>query len=316
MNVSRKASLLGASFLVSASLCHAGPLAENHVSIDLTRLSRDSNASVVYVYEEIGPALDPFVPLSATDSFDDDADTGYSISGSYSLNNRWSFNASLLQSEMDVSETFVDSAGNLTVFTPQNTNEFDAAQFVQGSYTSELSGFDLNAIYRLNEHVDFLAGLGILGLDERFEIISDDNGFAGVGRYTIQIKNDMQGLHVGVALNYMPLDKLNLYFVGKLGRYDNDSEQRQQAVDSGLPVSPRINSASGSTDATITDLRVGVNYLFTEQLALDFGYRLISVTDIALAESQFDTSSAGPADIVDDDDIDWDGYSLGLRYAF
>lgn len=315
MNGSRKVISLILSFLVSTSLCYAGPLANNNVSIDLTRLSRDSDVSVDYLFDNNGTVntAPDDTPLGATGSFDDDAETGFFVSGSLQLGGNWYINANLLQSEMEASDDFTDPAGQLEIFRLPLTNEFDAANTVAADYSSDLAGFDLNAIYRFSESVDFIIGIGSIDLEERFKIVTDDIGSAGVGTYTIRADNELQGLHVGIAMNHMFSPKLGVFFIGKLGSYDNDTRQHQRVQDSAFT---RINRDSGSTTSAIMDLRLGLNYSFTERLELGVSYRLLGIEDVALAESQFDTSAAGPASIVDDDDIDWDGYSLGLRYAF
>ena len=293
----------------------AGPLAQTHVALDLIKLSRDSSASVDYVYDNSGTvntAADDTV-LGSSGDFDDDADNGYVLSGSLKLNERWSLNVGTYQSETDASDDFSDPNGRLEIFRLPLTSEFDAANVVKASYESELSGLNLNAVYAFDESLDFIVGFGTIDLDERFRIVSDDNGSVGIGRYTIRAENEMQGLHVGVAFSRQLQEKLGVYVIGKLGSYDNDTEQRQHVADTSFT---RTNRDSSSTSARVIDLRLGLNYYFTEQLSVDFGYYLVSIDDVALAESQFDTTAAGIDDVVDDDDVDWDGYSLGLKYTF
>lgn len=293
----------------------AGELSQDHVSLDLTMLSRDSDSSVTYLYDNNGnTTVSDDIPLEKSDNFNDDADTGYRLSGSKQLSSRWSINGGLMSSEMSYSETRTEPAGQLTVFQLNNTNEFDSAQSVKSSYESELSQVEINAVYNFSDNIDFLVGLGQLSLDETFRIVSDDTGFVGVGTYRIKTSNDMMGPHAGIALTHKTSDKLGFYLVGKMGWYDNDTEQQQQV--SGDPSLPRSNKGSDSESSTIMDIRLGMNYYFSKQVSVNLGYQLINITNVALASGQFDITSAGSNEVNGDNDIDWDGFNLGVRYTF
>jgi opacity protein-like surface antigen len=279
-------------------------------------LSRDSNSSVTYLYDNNGNVNDVSddIPLATSDNFNDDADTGYRLSGSKKLSSKWSINAGLMSSEMSYSETITEPAGQLTVFPLNNTDQFDAADSVKTSYDSDLSSEEINAVYNFNDKIDFIIGLGHLSLDEKFRITSDDTTAAGIGTYTINTGNDMTGFHAGIAISHKATDKVGLYFVGKIGWYDNDTDQKQRVDDTSLPL--RVNSGSDNESSTVYDIQLGASYDINKQLAVRLSYQLISISNVALASSQFDVTSTGTNAVNGDNDIDWDGFNLGVRYTF
>jgi hypothetical protein len=296
----------------------AGALSDNNLSIELNSLERDSDDSVTYVYDNSGTVNDSVDDVSkgSTGSFDDDADTGYLISGSFELTDKWSINAAIMESEMSSSDSFSDPNGRLEVFRASWSESFDAADRVEASYDSELSGMELNAVYRFSDSVDFMVGVGQMDLEEKFKIYSLDSGSLvrpDGGTYKIRTENDMFGPHLGVAWNGMFSEKWGGYVVGKVGWYDNDSKQRQRVDDNNT----RVNSESDSGTSTVTDIRLGVNYHFSSQVVVNAGYQLIQISDVALAESQFyDSDPPGSNDIDSSGEIDWDGFNLGLRISF
>ena len=294
----------------------AGDLGKDQISLDLTQLSRDSSANVTYVYNNGGTVNNPVddTPVANTSSFDDDADVGFRLSGSKNLNQQWAIHAGLLSNELSKTDSSTDSAGELEIFRLPLTDNFDAAHSVQATYTSELQGAEINAVYQFNDNVDFLVGVGYWTLDEKFNITSDDTLSAGVGTYTIDTKNKMLGPQVGVAFNFKPAEKLSLYMTGKIGWFSNDVDQNQAVDDS--PSFTRSNSGSGNENSTLYDVRVGLNYYFTKQLAVNLGYQMIDISNVALAESQFDTTATGSNTVNSSDDITWDGFNLGINYSF
>jgi opacity protein-like surface antigen len=123
----------------------------------------------------------------------------------------------------------------------------------------------------------------------------------------------MQGIHAGVAFNYAMANGFGFYLQGKVGWYDNDASQNQQFVDTAFT---RNNSGSSSQNSTVYDLRLGVNYQFNAQTSMNLGYQVIDISNVALAESHFDTSIAGSNAVHDDNDVRWDGFNLGVNYRF
>lgn len=305
-------------FMIVPLASFAGALSDNNLSIELNSLERDSDDSVTYVYDYGVSILnsDDDIPRGSTGSFDDDADTGYLVSGSFELTEKWSINAAIMESEMDSSDSFSDTNGRLDVFRDVDfTESFDGADSVKASYLSELSGVAVNAVYRFSDSVDFMVGVGQMDLDEKFKIDSVDSGSLirpDGGTYKIRTENDMFGPHLGVAWNAMFSEKWGGYLVGKVGWYENDSKQRQRVEDNVT----RVNKGSNSDTSMVTDIRLGLNYSFSSQFAVNAGYQLIQISDVALAESQFDDTPAGNDDIDSSGEIDWDGFNLGLKISF
>lgn len=294
----------------------AGQLSADQVMLEANILHRDSDKNTVYLYNNNGTvnnAADD-IALAGTGGFSSDADTGYRLSGSKRLSASWSINAVLSSSELSKTDTFIDPSSHLEIFRSPLTANFDAANYVSAAYYSRLRTAEVNAIYRLGGSMDLLAGITRLKLDEQFKIVSDDNLAAGIGTYTINTDNKMLGPQIGLAYSYKPGARYRIYFIGKLAWLSNDASQNQYVDDA--PTFTRNNSASVSHSSTMYDFKVGINYYFTDQLAANLGYQYIKITEVALAESQFDTTAAGPATLTASDSVSWGGFSLGLGYYF
>lgn len=308
--------LLISTVCVLSSQAMAGELAADQLAIDVNRLQRDSGSNVTYLYNNNGTVNNSTddIALAGTGSFSDDADVGYQVSGSKTLSQSWSINARILTSDLSKTNSFSDAGGELEIIRQPLTANFDAAHSVSATYDSELQSAEVNAVFRLNDTWDLFAGLAMVSLDETFNIVSDDNVSAGIGTYNINTSNDMLGPQIGVAFNYKPAANLGIYVIGKLAWLDNDANQNQVIDDS--PSFTRNNSASGSHSSTMYDIRLGLSYYFTKQFALNAGYQLIDISDLALAENQFNTTAAGSNTLNKDASVSWDGFTLGLSYLF
>lgn len=316
MNTTSLTSIVLITLTLVANQVLAGELSQDHVAIDANLLTRDSGDNVVYLYDNNGTvnSSPDDIPIANTGSFSEQADVGYRISAGKNLTQRWSIQAGFLSSDFNQTDSFSNPARQLEIFRLPLTDNLDAADYVSAYYSSELQILELNVVYRLNDMFDFFAGINQVTLDESFNIVSDDSLAAGVGTYNISTKNDMLGPQVGFAFNYKPADSYGFYIIGKLAWLDNDADQNQVVDDS--PAFTRSNSASDSHSSTMYDIRLGVNYYFSKQFSMNLGYQLIDISDVALAESQFDTTAAGSNTVNTSDSISWDGFNLGISYMF
>jgi len=301
----------------AATAVFAGNLSESHISVDLTQLERDSGKSVVYLNDNgttINNRSDD-TPVASTGSFNDTADIGYRLSGSKKLIDNWSINFQLFNNSMSKSQSFLSPNERFEIIYG-GTNEFDSARTVQSTYDSDVMTEEINAVYKKNDNLDFLFGIGHINLEETMSIVSDDVGTGGVGTYKINTENSMLGVHTGVSIDYKATDNVDLYFVGKIGVYDNKAKQTQTFRDT----SAADIDTSGSTKETsnLIDVRLGLNYSFTSKLVMNVGYQSYKISNVALAESHFkDTLSAINSNAVNGkDDITWSGFNLGLNYRF
>jgi opacity protein-like surface antigen len=308
-------------FVLASGLgsAHAGPMSETQVGVELLQLERDSDPDVVYLWDNNGTVThtdDTVVDSTAT--FDDSADTGYRVSAVRKLTEKWSIHGAYTTTgELDESKSFSDPAAQLTVFwntalTP--TDHFDSADFVQANYTSEQDNFEVNAVYAMSERIDLFAGVSKLNLDESFKIYSIDTGTAGSGQYNIHTSNELLGAQLGINMNFPATEKFDIYLLAKMGWYNNSSEQRQILSDPVL-ASNRDVKVSDDTSATAYELRLGGTYDFGNNILINLGYQYQKITDVALAESQFDGESGGTT-LSNDDDITWQGLHLGVNYYF
>ena len=301
---------------LSAGPLLAGELGADQIAIEANILHRDSDKNTTYLYDNNGTVNNSVddIPLADTGSFSDDADIGYRLSGSKQVSGKWSINAGIFSSDLSKTDNFSDPSSQLEIFRLPLTANFDAADSVSAAYDSKLQNAEINAVYRYSNSLDLFAGVTQYKLDEQFKIISDDSAAAGIGTYTINTNNKLLGPQVGLAYSYKPGAKYSLYFIGKLAWLNNDASQNQYVDDA--PTFTRSNSASGSHSSSLYDIKIGVNYYFTQQLALNLGYQYIKISDLALAESQFDTTAAGSNTLNASDSVSWGGFSLGLGYFF
>jgi opacity protein-like surface antigen len=166
----------------------------------------------------------------------------------------------------------------------------------------------------MSDRIDIFGGIGQLNLDEKFHIVSDDFGTAGTGRYNINTSNDMVGTQLGVHLNFPATENLGVYLLAKLGWYDNSNEQHQTVSDPVTSANRNVRVTGDSTTKT-REVRVGGHYAFTSNLRMNLGYQYLKLTEVALAESQFDVQTGGTT-LSNDDEITWQGLQLGLNYYF
>jgi len=302
---------------MSAGFAQAGEFAESHIGLDLLQLDRKTSQDITYVWDNNGTVNSHGDDIAAgtTGVFDDTADIGFRLAGAHQLTSKWSVQGGYMTTgELSETQSLSDSSSQLEIFWTGGTDEFDAADTVQGSYTSELDGFELNIVYALSERIDLFGGIGQLNLDEKFHIVSDDFGTTGTGRYNINTSNDMLGPQLGVNLNYPATDKLGVYLLAKLGWYDNSNEQHQTVSDP-VPSASRNVRVTGDTSSKLREIRLGGNYAFTDNLRVNLGYQYLKVTDVALAESQFDVQTGGTT-LSNSDEITWQGLQLGINYYF
>jgi opacity protein-like surface antigen len=294
---------------------HAGSMSETQIGVELLQLERDSNQNIIYVWDNagnVGIHADD-TAVDTTGSFDDTADPGFRLNAARKLTDKWSIHGAYTTfGKLDKTSTFSDPSAQLDVFWTGGTQEFDSADIVQASYTSELKNFEVNAVYAMSDRLDVFAGVSQMTLDESFKVFSDDYGLTGTGQYNIDTSNDLLGVQLGINLSHPATDSLNLYVLAKLGWYNNSAEQKQTVTD---PVYNRNASASGDGSSTVYEIRLGGSYDFGNNILMNLGYQYTTVTDVALAESQFDVVGGGAA-LSSDGEIAWQGLNLGLSYYF
>jgi len=317
-----RTSINTVGFIVLLELI-AGPLLAGQLSTDLLTLDanilhRDSDTNTIYLYNNNGTVNNPAddIPLAGTGSFSDDADVGFRLAGTKQLSNKWSINVGILSSELSKTDSFTDPSSQLEIFRLPITDNFDSATSVSAAYNSKLQNIEVNAVYRFSGSLDLFAGLTQIKLDERFKIVSNDplSTVPGVGTYTINTNNKLIGPQIGISYNYKPGTKYSLYVIGKLAWMNNDASQNQYVDDA--PTFIRSNNASDSHSSSMYDVKLGVNYYFTQQLAMNLAYQYIKVSDVVLAEGQFDTTIAGSNALKISDGVSWAGFSIGLGYYF
>jgi len=306
-----------ACLVLMLGTAHAGQFGETRLGFELLQLERETDQNITYVWDNGGTvnAHADDTPVGRTGAFDDAAGMGYRLSAARKMTPRWSLQAAYMTGgELSESQSFSDPSSQLEIFWGGGTDEFDAADIVQASYTSELDGFELNLVYAVSDRIDIFGGIGRLNLDEKFRLVSDDLGTVGVGRYNINTTNELLGPQLGGNLNYPATEKMGIYLLAKIGWYDNNTKQRQTVSDP-VPAVSRDVKVSDNTSATTLEIRLGGTYEFHQNLRMNLGYQYYKITDVALAESQFDVETGGTT-LSNDDEITWQGLNLGINYFF
>jgi hypothetical protein len=147
-----------------------------------------------------------------------------------------------------------------------------------------------------------------------------DNGGADEAYLGFRCVNNLFGWQVGAIGNYMLTQRWGVFFIPKVGLYANQmncqtllySGDGQQGV--GFPV-----SAHKSDFAFLGELDAGLNYAFTPNIRAYFGYRVIGVANVALADNQFLpylADTAGFGQVKQNGGLFLQGGFAGIAYAF
>ena len=146
----------------------------------------------------------------------------------------------------------------------------------------------------------YVMGFRYINLSDRFLFSADPSGFGINGdpqelNYVVASNNNLFGFQMGGGLSYCVTNALTAYTIGKAGIYNNHVTQLQQVygtagnavINTGafagqdflIRSSDDVLSVSGQVD-------VGGRWAFTNQLSLNFGYRVLGLAGVAIAETQ------------------------------
>ncbi len=179
---------------------------------------------------------------------------------------------------------------------------------------------------------DLLAGVRFFKFDENFffrtstagDYVSNVNDMY----YDTDVENNLVGLQLGGNINYCICPRWKLVGGTRFGVYGNSINQRQQIyglagyayANTGAYVNQDYNIQTTKTDvAFLGQLDLGLEYCITQCWSVGFGYRVISVTGVALAPNQipYDYSDYAEAGYIDSNSslILHGGYAR-LQYNF
>lgn len=146
--------------------------------------------------------------------------------------------------------------------------------------------------------------------------------------YDIDVDNNLVGFQLGGDVRYCLTPRWSIVSASRFGIYGNSITHRQQIYGSAGDVMPNAgaytgqpyNLSSSKTDvAFLGQLDLGLQYAINCRWNLGFGYRVLSVTGVALAPEQipYDFSDYQDANYVDSNSgLILHGAYMRLQYNF
>jgi hypothetical protein len=178
----------------------------------------------------------------------------------------------------------------------------------------------------------WLAGFRYINYTEDwlFSAEFDDTTFDNEGdqlNYEVDLQNHLIGFQLGVGLDYCVTHALQAYVVGKAGIFGNAIDMQQSIYGSAGDATLNTGPASGEVydvDSDDVDLAlasqidVGGRYAINQNWSLDFGWRVLALSGVAIAEDNVVQSNLGGArgDIQTASSVIVHGGYAGLTYAW
>lgn len=233
--------------------------------------------------------------------------------------------------------------GGVTIGTNPASFYFDDAQTHRITRNDEIYNVEVNYLYDLlpaaYNHAfsaQLLLGARYFRFDENlvFSSVIDGstfgaNGGADEAYLGVRNENNLIGGQIGVRLNYYLTQDFSFFAVPKFGVFANDIQQRVSlssgdnlvgvATPVGGPVADFPLYSSKTDTAILAELDLGMNWQLTHHWSVFGGYRVVSVSGLALSDEQI------PAFLVDYpaiNEIDSNGHLIlhgafaGVAYSF
>jgi hypothetical protein len=144
----------------------------------------------------------------------------------------------------------------------------------------------------------WVAGFRYISFNEDWLFSSDttDTSFNGDPtelNYRVQLDNNLFGFQLGSGINYCVTDRLSAYAIAKFGVYGNHIEHSQRIygpAGSGVlnngPYSGQVYQVNASDDdlSFAGQFDVGGRWAINNSWSMNFGYRVLGLTGVAIAE--------------------------------
>jgi len=182
--------------------------------------------------------------------------------------------------------------------------------------------------------MNWLFGVRYMHLGEQWQFAADeaDTTFTGAANelyYDIDVDNDLLGLQFGGNGNYQLSGRWSADFGAKFGVFNNHMTHSSRiggangaaTVVAGIPNAGRAFDVRSSKDdiAFLGEMKVGMNYRVSCNCSLNFGYRAVAITGVALPGDQIPASFAdidGVSDINSDGSLILHGGYAGLEFNY
>jgi hypothetical protein len=158
--------------------------------------------------------------------------------------------------------------------------EFNLSSGTYGFGNFQLSGLAGFRYFRFNEDLTY----GSASFGNSFV----SNGGADAAYLNIRTHNNLYGAQVGSVLSSIITQRLTAFAVAKVGVYANQMDTFQQLYSGATPNTPAYAGSQRKADvSTLSELDAGFLWAFNPNWRLIAGYRVVSISNLALADSQF-----------------------------
>lgn len=145
----------------------------------------------------------------------------------------------------------------------------------------------------------YVAGFRYINFNENWLFSGDTtdqqiNGDPTELNYRVQLNNNLFGFQLGSGLSYCLTNRLSAYTIAKFGVYDNYMTQSQRifgtAGNATVNIGPNAGqdfniTASDSRVAFVGQIDFGGRWAVTDNWSVNFGYRLVGLTGVAIAQT-------------------------------
>ncbi len=208
---------------------------------------------------------------------------------------------------------YFDNSPDQRIWRNDRVNNFEL-NFIQGPI---LTGGRLTVVG--------LAGFRYFRFDERLTYGSvafghsfGDNGGADEAYLSFRTTNNLFGAQVGALLNYSITQRFGAFFVPKVGVFGNQMNSHTTLL-SGNGLQGFDIYGHKSDVSLLGELDAGLNYALLPNLWVFGGYRVVGVTNLALADNQFLpylADTAGFAQVKQSGSLILHGALFGIAYLY
>ncbi len=179
--------------------------------------------------------------------------------------------------------SFFDNAHEHRLWRTDRFNNFEVNLF-QGNLLNagrlSVAGFAGFRYFRFAENLTF----GSVAFGHNF----GDNGGADEAYMGFTCVNNLYGAQIGSVFNYALTDRFGLYFVPMAGIFGNQMNCRTLLYSGDQANNPTYDITAHKNDVSfLGELDSGFNWAMTNNVRVYFGYRVVGIANLALADNQF-----------------------------
>jgi len=146
------------------------------------------------------------------------------------------------------------------------------------------------------------------------------NGGADEAYMGFNVVNNLFGGQIGAFFNYNVTERFGLYFIPKVGLFGNQMNCQNLLYTGDAVNNPTYDIHAYKSDVSfLSELDMGLSYAVTPNIRAFFGYRVVSISNVALADNQvlpFLADVDGFAQVKQNGALILHGVSTGVAWAF